>query len=89
MLKIFFKYLVKLAKDRVFQKSILHFAVFFAVVASFVVLTQHHVITRKPQPSVPHTYAVLADNTANVMSPVDLERLPARPVARRARPDFF
>jgi len=63
--------LKKLAKDRLFQKSVLHLAAFFAVVTAFVLLTTNHVLTRKPQPIMPATYMTLP---ANGMTEVDLEQ---------------
>jgi|GEM_PF-691054 len=69
-----FKYLKKLSKDRVFRKSILHFTAFFAVVATFVVLTTNHVITRQPQSVLPAEYSALSGSETTVMSKTALEQ---------------
>jgi cell division protease FtsH len=71
MLSKLVKYLQKLTKDRVFHKSVLHFAVFFAAVTAFTLLTTDHVITHQPQPMLPTEYSTIP---ANTMSKVDLEQ---------------
>jgi len=70
MLPKFIKHLFKLAKDRVFQKSILNFMAYAAALSLFIFLTTHHVISHNPQLQLPDQYTSLpADN----VSSVDLE----------------
>ena len=67
-------YLRKLFRSLLFKRSLIQFGLFFAVVATFALLTSNHVITRTPQRIVPAEYAVIAEAPAAIVTPVELEQ---------------
>lgn len=74
-MKGIYQYLKKLGRNLLFKRSLVHFALYSAALAAFVLLTTNHVITKTPQRVVPAEYSTIAGNKSSNMSQVDLEQL--------------
>lgn len=72
-MKSFLEYVRNLWSNELFKNSVFHFTVLFVAVASFVLLTTNHVITRAPQKILPQNYHNLVAQ-GKTMTAVDLEQ---------------